>query len=80
LPPARSRAPAERIEGTQIPTNRPRSRSPENQSQTERANEIPAAAKKNAFDVAIALRLERSAGFWVDAEDELFMNYLPNQF
>jgi hypothetical protein len=64
------------MEGTQMPTNRPRSRSPENQSQTESANEMPAAAKKRAFDVARALRVERSAVLDVDAEDAWFMKIL----
>ena len=44
------------MDGTQSPTNSPRSRSPENQSQMERANEMPAAAKNKAFVVAKALR------------------------
>jgi hypothetical protein len=53
------RLPADRIDGTQRPTNRPRSRSPENQSQIERAKEMKAAAKNKALEVAMAVRESR---------------------
>ena len=54
------------MEGTQSPTKRPRSRSPENQSQIDRANEIPAAAKNSNLDVAMGLRSANVR----EAEDE----------
>jgi len=55
-----SRFPADKIDGTHSPTKSPRSRSPENQSQTDRQNEMPAAVKKSALEAEIALRPERS--------------------
>jgi hypothetical protein len=56
------------MDGTQRPTNRPRSRSPENQSQIDRQNEMPAAAKNSAFDALIPENLGRAPSRDVDSE------------
>jgi len=64
------------MEGTQRPTKSPRSRSPENQSQIDKQNEIPAAAKKRALGAPSTARTPRGPIVEALPLDAWFMFYL----